>query len=353
MSSRVFELLCVHSHSAARAEAGTDQSSGLQTILDDLETLFSLLSLPLASPPMRRVPLAPREYSKLGPNPAALTGRAAHLFVPLLHSTSSSMKDWFVVLVLFDEGVRAALIRTVEKSDGMGSWMEIGEVGWIGGPSAKGKERADGDSAEVTVSGTNLGYEVKAETLRSLWWHCVCVALSRSHLYVARLTAATQTPRCALRGGTATALATNPLPPCPVFDRLDVGALSSIRQAAKGAICRCAGFEPACTAGSFEDCGRRRSGIVCCWRGRASPSALRTHLPRTSRALTHFGGQTTLHIRLRPSLGSSLLSPSTKLPPNVLFNPSSGVLILAIEDDLDDAVERLLRFVYPSRMLRL
>lgn len=161
----------------ARGEARANGFSRPQTILDDLETLVSLLSLPLASPPTRRLPLAPREYSKLGPNPAALTGRAAHLFVPLLRSTSGLMKDWFVVLVLFDEGVRAALVRTEERSDGMGSWLEIGEVGWIGGASVKtkGKERAGEAGVEAGVAGTDLGYEIKAETLRSLWWHCVCV----------------------------------------------------------------------------------------------------------------------------------------------------------------------------------
>ncbi|BGP00150.1 Mediator of RNA polymerase II transcription subunit 14 [Rhodotorula toruloides ATCC 204091] len=277
------------------------------TILDDLETLVSLLSLPLASPPTRRLPLAPREYSKLGPNPAALTGRAAHLFIPLLRSTSGSMKDWFVVLVLFEEGVRAALVRTEERSDGMGSWLEIGEVGWIGGASAKakGKERAGEGGVETGVAGTNLGYEIKAETLRSLWWHCVHrVALFKveQQVHSRRIPYRLVDPSSA-NSNTA---------PSPLFAKPPKAAHLAVQPA---------GLLALSDAAKIAD----GEGAVLCVVG--DGGLLRT----------------TLHVRLRPTIASSLFSPSTKLPPNVLFNPSSGVLILATEDDLDGAFERLLR----------
>ncbi|BGO92081.1 hypothetical protein NBRC10512_000812 [Rhodotorula toruloides] len=277
------------------------------TILDDLESLVSLLSLPLASPPTRRLPLAPREYSKLGPNPAALTGRAAHLFVPLLRSTSGLMKDWFVVLVLFDEGVRAALVRTEERSDGMGSWLEIGEVGWIGGASVKtkGKERAGEAGVEAGVAGTDLGYEIKAETLRSLWWHCVHrVALFKveQQLHSRRI------PYRLVHPSTDDATST----PSPL--------IAKPRKAAQLAV-QPAGLLALPDAAKIAE----GEGAVLCLVG--DSGLLRT----------------TLHVRLRPSIASSLFSPSIKLPPNVLFNPSSGDLILATEDDLDGAVERLLR----------
>ncbi|GEM07850.1 mediator of RNA polymerase II transcription subunit 14 [Rhodotorula toruloides] len=277
------------------------------TILDDLETLVSLLSLPLASPPTRRLPLAPREYSKLGPNPAALTGRAAHLFIPLIRSTSNSMKDWFVVLVLFEEGVRTALVRTEERSDGMGSWLEIGDVRWLGGAGAvaKGKGRAGEGDAEGGVGRTNLGYEIKAETLRSLWWHCVHrVALFKveQQLHSRRITYRLVQPSPIHSTIAPSPLFTEPLK----FAHLAVQAadLLALPEAAKVA---------------------NGEGAVLCVVGN--------------------GGllRTTLHVRLRLSLASSLFSPSTKLPPNVLLNPSRSLLVLAIEDDLDGAMERLLR----------
>ncbi|BGP32759.1 mediator complex subunit [Rhodotorula toruloides] len=277
------------------------------TILDDLETLVSLLSLPLASPPTRRLPLAPREYSKLGPNPAALTGRAAHLFITLLRSTSGSMKDWFVVLVLFEEGVRAALVRTEERSDGMGSWLEIGDVAWIGGANTntKGKEPAGEVGVEGAVAGMNLGYEIKAETLRSLWWHCVHrVALFK----VEQQVHSRRIPYRLVHPSSADANTA----PSPLFAKPPKAAHLAVQSA---------GLLALPDAAKIAD----GEGAVLCVVG--DGGLLRT----------------TLHVRLRPSIASSLFSPSAKLPPNVLFNPSSGILILATEDDLDGAFERLLR----------
>lgn len=143
-----------------------------QTILDELDTLLSLLSLPLASAPVRRLPLPPRELAKLGPNSSASAGRAAFLFVPLL-ADEPALAGWFLVFELFEDGIRAALMSTAERSDQLGHWSEVLEVGWLGA-GAQPEAVAEG-RGEASGKGANLGYEVKSETIRTLWWLCVYV----------------------------------------------------------------------------------------------------------------------------------------------------------------------------------
>lgn len=152
-----------------------------QTILDELDTLISLLSLPLSSPPVRRLPLPPRELAKLGPNLSAAAGRAAFLFVPLL-ADEPALAGWFLLFELFEEGVRAALLHTAERSDQLGNWTEILEVGWIGAAAPPRSDVGEGSSGGGTggllgaqAKGTNLGFEIQSEALRGLWWHCVYV----------------------------------------------------------------------------------------------------------------------------------------------------------------------------------
>lgn len=205
-SSRASEPRCVAfllSTSCSRSPSSslTRSTCCPQTILDDLDTLLSLLALPLAGPTTRRLALPARELAKLGPNPALQSGRSALLFVPLVvpGSTGSSAaptaaagtgaaaatpkEQWFVAFVLFEEGLRAALVRAREASDGMNAFLEVGEVGWLGraegaasaGAGSGGAEGGRAGEGEGARKGANLGYEVRGETVLGLWGQCVCV----------------------------------------------------------------------------------------------------------------------------------------------------------------------------------
>lgn len=187
--SRSFALLCFSETGGALSRVHVAQvlkRLAAQTILDDLDTLLSLLSLPFSSPAVRRLPLPARELAKFGPSfstPGA-AGRTSLLFVPLSLAPAAppapsglGTESWFVVFVLFDDGFRAALVRMTEASDGMNSFLEVGEVGWLGAGAGgeaegKGKERETGGEGA-----TNLGFEVKGETVRALWAYCVYVRL--------------------------------------------------------------------------------------------------------------------------------------------------------------------------------
>ncbi|GAA5881416.1 hypothetical protein JCM1840_007562 [Sporobolomyces johnsonii] len=168
---------------ASTADAGEAWMKGVgeivariraSTVLDELETLFSLLSLPT----VRRLPLPPRELAKFGgPNPALLqAGRSTFLFVPLAAlgargddddgagAGAGGFEGHYLAMVLFEDGLRAALVATREAGDGVASWVEVGEVGWV---AVEGKGQGKGGRS------TNLGFEVGAETLRGLWRYCV------------------------------------------------------------------------------------------------------------------------------------------------------------------------------------
>lgn len=77
------------------------------------------------------------------------------------------------MLELFEDGIRAALLSTAERSDQLGNWTEILEVGWLGTPSPAAAATSEGVEAKSGLKGANLGFEIKSEVLRSLWWHCV------------------------------------------------------------------------------------------------------------------------------------------------------------------------------------
>ncbi|BGP48945.1 mediator complex subunit [Rhodotorula kratochvilovae] len=270
------------------------------TILDDLDTLLSLLALPLAGPSARRLPLPARELAKLGPNPALAQGRAALLFVPLLVPSTSGEK-WALAFVLFEEGVRAALLRARETSDGMNSFWELGEVGWLGraGEDAKGKGREDAPAAGGR--GANLGYEVGGETVRGLWAQCVHrVALFELEQ---QLSSRRIPYRLAPPASPADELL---LPAAPARTCLLVQAAALVR---------------------LPDAER----VV------GKEAALQCVVDAEGRI------RTTLHIRFRLPLPSSALPDPADLPPHVLWNPKRGVMVFALEDDLDGAVERLLR----------
>ncbi|GAA5844535.1 hypothetical protein JCM9279_006338 [Rhodotorula babjevae] len=309
------------------------------TILDDLDTLLSLLALPLAGPTTRRLPLPARELAKLGPNPALQSGRSALLFVPLVvpgsRGSSATLigssaaagagataprDQWFVAFVLFDEGLRAALVRAREASDGMNAFLEVGEVGWLGraeGPASAGagagERGAEGGRAgegEGARKGANLGYEIRGETVLGLWGQCV----HRVALFdLERQLSARRIP---YRLSTAPPSTSSPAPPPTSF----------------------LGKDPTTTPRPFL--------LV--------HSASLVRLPEAERFVARdaalqcaVDGQgrirTTLHLCFRLPLPPGALPDPSELPPGVLWNPKRGVLVLAVDDALDSSVERLLR----------
>ncbi|TNY21035.1 mediator of RNA polymerase II transcription subunit 14 [Rhodotorula diobovata] len=288
------------------------------TILDDLDTLLSLLSLPLSLPSTRRLPLPAREVAKLGPNPALQAGRSALLFVPLSlpgggaggGAGGTGAEQWVLAFVLFEEGLRAALLRARDASDGMNAFLELVEVGWLGrageGEDAAGEARSAGGKGR----GANLGYELRGETVLELWGQCVHrVALFELERQLSarripyRLCAAPAAARSPTQRDAVTAgglVATTPRP----FLLVQSGALVRLPEAERLTA------RDAALQGVVDAQGRIR---------------------------------TTLHLRLRLPLPPTALPDPAELPPGVLWNPKRGVLVLAVEDELDTAVERLLR----------
>lgn len=261
------------------------------TIIDELDTLLSLLSLPLSSPPVRRLPLPPRELAKLGPNASAAAGRAAFLFVPLL-ADEPVLTGWFLVLELFEDGIRAALLSTAERSDQLGNWTEILEVGWLGTPSPAAAT-SEAVEAKPGLKGANLGFEIKSEVLRSLWWHCVRRAAAFS------LELQLHLRRIPYRRETASSVATASRLVLPTATLLRIPDVEQVLR--PDAELRCA---------VEEDGGRKTILLV--------------------------------YLRITPGAPSPL-PPPNELPPSVLYNPARGALVLVAEGSLADTVERLLR----------
>ncbi|GJN91168.1 hypothetical protein Rhopal_004186-T1 [Rhodotorula paludigena] len=288
------------------------------TILDDLDTLLSLLSLPFSSPAVRRLPLPARELAKFGPSfptPGA-AGRTSLLFVPLSLAPAGApapsglgAESWFVVFVLFDDGFRAALVRMTEASDGMNSFLEVGEVGWLGaaagGAEGKGKERETGGEGA-----TNLGFEVKGETVRALWAYCVHrVALfkleQQLHLrHIPFALAQPSSPR------TATLVDEGVLPRSPARPYLLVASTDLVRLSesakvvARDAVLQC----------SASDEGHLRTTLSVRFRLPASHQSVFTSLPDPS-----------------------------ELPEGVLWNPKRGVMVFVVDEGPDHTLERFLR----------
>ncbi|GAA6007036.1 mediator of RNA polymerase II transcription subunit 14 [Rhodotorula paludigena] len=289
------------------------------TILDDLDTLLSLLSLPFSSPAVRRLPLPARELAKFGPpfpTPGA-AGRTSLLFVPLSLAPAATpapsglgTESWFVVFVLFDDGFRAALVRMTEASDGMNSFLEVGEVGWLGAGAGgeaegKGKERETGGEGA-----TNLGFEVKGETVRALWAYCVHrVALFKleQQLHLRHITFALTQPSSSR---TATLVDEGVLPRPPARPYLLVASTDLVRLSesakvlAKDAVLQC----------SLSDEGQLRTTLSVRFRLPASHQSVFTSLPDPS-----------------------------ELPEGVLWNPKRGVMVFVVDEGPEHALERFLR----------
>ncbi|GAA5876087.1 hypothetical protein JCM3774_004500 [Rhodotorula dairenensis] len=272
------------------------------TILDELDTLISLLSLPLASAPVRRLPLPPRELAKLGPNISAAAGRAAFLFVPLL-ANEPALAGWFLLFELFEDGMRGALLYTAERSDQLGNWTEILEVGWLGAaaplPASQSrtdgeKVSADGEASTGRGKGANLGFEVKSEVLRGLWWHCVRRAAAFSlelQLHLRRIPYRRDPAASHIATAARLVMPTSSLLRAPDVEQL-------LRPDAE---LRCA----------VEEDGRRKSILL-------------------------------VYLRITPGAPSPS-PPPNELPPSVLYNPAKGALVLLAEGSMADTVERLLR----------
>ncbi|GAA6055772.1 hypothetical protein JCM3770_004794 [Rhodotorula araucariae] len=284
------------------------------TILDDLDTLVALVALPRAGSSTRRLPLPARELAKLGPNPAFAQGRAALLFVPVLSSSGTAAvagagagagagaDKWALALVLFDEGVRAALVRARESTDGMNTFWELVEVGWLG-PAAGPGVQDKGKGREGAGRGANLGYEVGGETLRGLWAQCLHrVALFELEQQLASRRIAYRLAPPAAPCDDALLLPGAPARPCLLVDGAALVRLPDVERVLG-----------------------REAALQCVLDGEGRV-------------------RTTLHARFRVPLPSSALPNPADLPQNVLWNPKRGVMVFAVEDDVEgDAVERLLR----------
>ncbi|GAA5922202.1 hypothetical protein JCM1841_000673 [Sporobolomyces salmonicolor] len=295
------------------------------TVLDELETLFSLLSLPT----LRRLPLPPRELAKFaGPNPALLqAGRSTFLFVPLAlglggdTQSASGLEGYYLAMVLFEDGLRAALVATREAGDGVASWVEISEVGWVA-VEEQGKAEAAGKGARTT----NLGFEVGAERLRGVWRYCVHrVALFQLEQQLSSRRIPYRTSASSSSSSAAAASA-QPAPfdlsTSPLFLVLQAKDLLRPGSAAAKGIDRLVYPNVALRCAVGDD------GVV----------------------------RTTLHVRFRRRPFSSLSSSSpgsqrqlslnlgaNELPQNVLLNPKQGILVFLVEGELLSCVERLLR----------
>ncbi|GAA5890690.1 hypothetical protein JCM8208_004963 [Rhodotorula glutinis] len=335
--------------SAGQSEEGWMRAVGdvvarirASTILDDLDTLLSLLALPLAGPTTRRLPLPARELAKLGPNPALQSGRSALLFVPLVVPGSmgssaaaaagagagagpgapSAREQWFVSFVLFDEGLRAALVRAREASDGMNAFLEVGEVGWLGraegttGAGARagarevggeGRRAGDGEDAR---KGANLGYEVRGETVLGLWGQCV------HRVAVFDLERQLAARRIPYRLSTAPPSSSAPAqPPAPFLGKNPSTTPRPFLLVHSAALVRLPEAERFVARDAALQCAVDVQGRI----------------------------RTTLHLCFRLPLPPGALPDPSELPPGVLWNPKRGVLVLAVEDALESSVERLLR----------
>lgn len=246
------------------------------------------------------------------------------------------------MLELFEDGIRAALLSTAERSDQLGNWTEILEVGWLGTPSpaAVTSEAVEAKTAETSAGnakGANLSFEIKSEVLRSLWWHCVYAS-----------------PRVlrSVCGTHSLLIPTVAGPPLSVSNCSFISAASRTganpslrpRRRADSSSRRrlCCGFRmsSSCSA-QMQSCvalSRQMAGERCV---HESPSL----------SLCEEGGlrriipiQTILLVYLRITQGApSPLPPPDELPPSVLYNPARGALVLLAEGSLADTVERLLR----------
>lgn len=93
--------------------------------MDEVDSRASYLGLQTS----RRLPIRSQDLSKFG-----LTSRM-YLFVHLQY-----LSNFYLVLVLNDEGFRFALISVREVSDAVQSWLSVEETGWLDKPGPRGGE---------------------------------------------------------------------------------------------------------------------------------------------------------------------------------------------------------------------
>ncbi|GAA6064293.1 hypothetical protein JCM10212_000727 [Sporobolomyces blumeae] len=128
--------------------------------------------------------------SSLAKRPSLSTS-VSHAVVPTTttdpRSTQSrphpAFDGFYLAIVLLEDGLRTALVGTRPVGDGMNQWIEIDQVGWLWdaqegegtGRDAKGKSREYSVPLEREQGerGTNWGYEIKAEGLRKVWQYCL------------------------------------------------------------------------------------------------------------------------------------------------------------------------------------
>ncbi|GAA5851477.1 hypothetical protein JCM8547_001107 [Rhodosporidiobolus lusitaniae] len=309
------------------------------TIIDDLETLLALLSLP---PPSRRLPIPPREFLKFGPAfapPSSSTavintnplqnGRNAFTFIPLSHHAPSlppfsdadstagagaaagagkrgGLDGFYLAFLLLESspsGLRPALVRTKEVSDGTTSWIEIVEVGWVTLPSL-GKEKT-------------VPFQPRPEEVRRLWRFAVQRA---GVLVVEEGLSERRVPfRVAFSPGEGEG--------GEPYLVVPVSAL--VRDGGGGA-----------GAGQGKEAGEKKKEEVAWPR-----AAVRVWVDEDG------GVKVTLHARFHfPPSSSSSSSPSSNgrpdpqsLPPNILYNPKQDIVVFAAEGELEGSAEKLLR----------
>ncbi|GAA6010337.1 hypothetical protein JCM11491_006274 [Sporobolomyces phaffii] len=297
------------------------------TILDEISTLFTLLSLPT----LRRLPLPPRELSKFGPLPSLALGRPTFLFVPLdAHVKGQGLEGFHLSIVSIDDGIRMGLVGTRECTDASSgsTWIEITEVGWLYADSLnatkeKKKKGREGEVHGVEDRGSNFGYQVSAETLRKVWNYCVHRTLTyrlEQQLY------SRQIPyRSSSESSSRLSIDLEP----PPYLVLDTENLIKLPRAGVPA-------------------SAKKTGNQSLVRGSA---ALRCHVDEETNTI-----RTTLHLRLNPTLPTASLprpftsttedvvaTPLATLPRNVFYNPSTRALVFLTENEVLESVERLLR----------
>ncbi|GAA5971097.1 hypothetical protein JCM11641_004145 [Rhodosporidiobolus odoratus] len=380
------------------------------TILDDLDSLASILSLPN---PIRRLALPAREFPKFGApftSPSALpSGRNGFSFMPLSHRPPSQShaqgengdranaeerkqdqaarkQEFYLALVVVEEeGVRPALIRTREVRDlgSTSSWVEILEVGWVGIPppssssssSAVASDQGKGKGKNCALPPPAPPYppppfsqpftnhrppalsveEIKTETLFQIWRY----AAHRAALFrvqeqlVERRVPFRVVPSSSSSSSTGDAAG----------EGEGDGALEAATGAAGGdgreylvlpteALVQLPPSPRTTLGGGGGGKGTKERGGV------AYPNAaLQCQLDAEGVV------RTTLHVRFRfPP--SPFLSPSDepeveagagsaaaptgrpdpkKLPPGVLYNPGRDVVVFVVQGEVEGCVEKLLR----------
>ncbi|ORY89721.1 mediator complex subunit MED14-domain-containing protein [Leucosporidium creatinivorum] len=153
------------------------------TILDEVESRAAVLGLQTT----RRLPLRSIDLARFGADTRSC------LFVRLSLSSPSgggggagagaagAGEQHYLVLVMSEQGFRFALIGTREGSDGVQSWVGIGEVGWV---ELERGGRTEGEGGEAMgrpegEGGGVHGFDVTIEDLREL--HSYCLHRLASH----------------------------------------------------------------------------------------------------------------------------------------------------------------------------